>query len=217
MALHIQIEFENGFIEKDKKHIEKIISEVCKEMSQFLTTEENIRIIVDNKEEFTLKHGAWWSCFRKDIIDIHIKQNENISHHIDIWLPRTLTHELAHAERWATVWYGNTLYEAILSEWLACNFEEKKDLPWYEWRFEQNEEKINELIKLLPKKNREYDETFAEHYKRFYGTSSEVPNHAWYNIGRHLVAEYCKKNDIKVETILNISFSEFKKFMDWYL
>jgi hypothetical protein len=58
MALHIQIEFENGFIEKDKKHIEKIISEVCKEMSQFLTTEENIRIIVDNKEEFTLKHGA---------------------------------------------------------------------------------------------------------------------------------------------------------------
>lgn len=58
MALHIQIEFENNFVEKDKKHIEKIINDICKEMSQFLTTEENIRIIVDNKEEFTLNHGT---------------------------------------------------------------------------------------------------------------------------------------------------------------
>lgn len=217
MALHIQIEFENNFVEKDKKHIEKIINDICKEMSQFLTTEENIRIIVDNKEEFTLNHGTWWSCFSKDIIDIHIKQNENISHHIDIWLPRTLTHELAHAERWASVWYGNTLYEAILSEWLACNFERIINIHWYKWWFEEDKEKLDAIINLLPKENITYDDTFAEHHKRFHGTTDEIPKDAWYNIGRHLVAEYCKKNNIKVETILNISFSEFKKHMDTYL
>ena len=217
MWLHIQIEFENAFVEKDKKHIEKIINDVCKEMSQFLTTEENIRIIVDNREEFTLDHGTWWSCFSKDIIDIHIKQNENISHHIDVWLPRTLTHELAHAERWASVWYGNTLYEAILSEWLACNFERIMDIYWYKWWFEEDKKKLDAIINLLPKENITYDDTLAEHNKRFHGTTDEVPKNAWYNIGNNIVEIYLKKHGKKIEDMLNMPFSEIEWFLEEYL
>lgn len=118
----------------------------------------------------------------------HPKFDEAITTHII----QTIPHEYHHTLRYRTVGYGNNLFEAMISEGLACHFAIevcKMDTPDYcralsEEQFKEWKEKAEKVWF-----NSDYD-----HLEWFVGLKKTIPANTGYTIGFRLVSDYFKKH-----------------------
>lgn len=79
--------------------------------------------------------GVGGSCFRRDLVSIHVSPRLDPADEKNRRLIRyTVAHELHHAARWRSVGYGRSLGEALITEGLADHFARElvptQVMPW---------------------------------------------------------------------------------------
>lgn len=115
-------------------------------------------------------------------------------------LKRTIAHELHHAMRWRNPGYGETLFEALITEGLADHFDmeiNETDIP--EPRDTAlTELQVNEFVK---KASQEFDSKEYDHKEWFFG-SKDIPRWTGYALGFKIVGDYLKRNPEKKPSML---------------
>lgn len=103
-------------------------------------------------------------------------------------IEESLLHEIHHCMRWRDPGYGMTLGEALISEGLACLYEEQKtgNVPLYA------EVNVNKKTKELAKK--EINSNEYNHSDWFFG-SKEIVRWFGYSYGYQLSKAYSEKTD----------------------
>ncbi len=116
-------------------------------------------------------------------------------------LSDTLLHEIHHSMRWRKPGYGETLGEAMITEGLACLYEEQHsgNVPIFA-KVTLKDNQITRAKKLLNSKG--YD-----HSKWFYG-SKNVDRWFGYSYGYELCKSYSDKTSKKASELVNISAQE---------
>lgn len=106
----------------------------------------------------------------------------------------TLAHELHHCARSKEVGYGNTLWEAMISEGLAGHFDIEVNggnpKPW-DIAFTSQDD----LLKMQAKASPHYKATTYNHSDWFFGKGDEgIVRWTGYTLGFHMVGEYLKSH-----------------------
>jgi len=120
-------------------------------------------------------------------------------------LDETLFHEMHHCMRWRDPGYGSTLGEAMVTEGLACLYEEQKtgNVPIY------SKVKLDEMqIKLAKEtiKSKDYN-----HSEWFFGTK-EIARWFGYSYGYALCREYSEKNNKSASELVNVPAEKILNF-----
>ena len=113
-------------------------------------------------------------------------------------LIKTIVHELHHATRWQKVSFNKTLGELVVSEGLACLFEEELtgQTPIYVQGKISNYD-IDTVKSEL--NNNKYDQS-----KWFYGSTAEIPLWFGYAYGYNFCKSYAKQHNITGASLVNI-------------
>lgn len=120
-------------------------------------------------------------------------------------LDETLFHEVHHCMRWRNPGYGETLGEAMITEGLACLYEEQNtgNVPIYA------KVKLDEMqIKLAHEtiKSKDYD-----HSEWFFGTK-EISRWFGYSYGYALCKEHSDKNNKSASELVNVPAEKILNF-----
>ena len=159
-------------------------------------------VIIEAQEFFVISNlGISGSAIGKSCIEVKINfSRRDLRKTIDIELPATIYHELAHLVREDSVGYGNTLLDSFISEGMSC-FVEKSILPSKKISYIQkikNEPKLwNKAEKLLGKTKYDYSEWF-------FG-SGKLPNWTGYRLGYLIVEKFTKKNDATLAELVRLN------------
>jgi hypothetical protein len=125
-------------------------------------------------------------------------------------LPGILAHELHHCMRWAGPGYGATLFEALITEGLACDFEREirggirpRYLP------ELSPETMTRLLSLAAP---ELDSKSYHHSEWFFGSKERgIPSCAGYALGLFLIEQYKTTTGKRTEEIVLLTAAELKR------
>lgn len=111
-------------------------------------------------------------------------------------LEETLLHEIHHCMRWRGPGYGSTLGEAIISEGLACLYEEQHSgkVPIYA--------KVKIKNNQIAEAKKELDLKKYNHAKWFFGTGN-IDKWFGYSYGYKLCKDYSFKNKKKASELVN--------------
>ncbi len=122
-------------------------------------------------------------------------------------LDETLLHEMHHCMRWRNPGYGNTLGEAMVTEGLACLYEEQHsgDTPIFA--------SINLEKEQLRKAKRELKSKKYNHSDWFFG-SKDVDRWFGYTCGYELCKDYSTRNNKTASELVNVSASKVLEFYD---
>lgn len=116
-----------------------------------------------------------------------------LQRHFDKAYMATLYHETHHCFRHATVGYGQTLFEAMLTEGLACHFEEETgyDKPMYVDHLSAKQRQL-----LIKQAEQIWQQQPYDHVSWFFGNENRgLPRWAAYDIGYYLTGIYLKKSN----------------------
>lgn len=123
-------------------------------------------------------------------IDIYLdSQFPNLEQAIQLELPRTLSHELHHAIRWRGPGYGQTLFEAFISEGLADHFSmditDEGPRPW------DAAITTEQATKLFAKAKSDYLSPYQQAAGWFFGSrAKQIPPWTGYTLGFMIVDNY---------------------------
>lgn len=191
-----------------KKKFDELITDIKK--YRFL---ENVDVVIyDNPEGIIPEIGIGGYAPNEHLIFISLDpQFSTFQQAIDKELKRTLAHELHHTLRWRGPGYGETLFEALITEGLADHFDmEVNNLNTPEpWDIALNDE---QLAAIKAKAQKEFDNKNYNHNEWFFGSKEKnIPRWAGYTLGFKLVADYLKKNsDKKPSQLYNAQPEDFK-------
>ena len=134
----------------------------------------------------------------------------NLNKHLVEELTATLAHELHHCLRWRNPGYGETLFEALITEGLADHFEleitKMKPRPW------DKALSAKQIPEILKRAALEYDNKEYSHEDWFFGNKQrDLPRWTGYTLGFHLVSEYLKNGTRKASELYDVSIEKFKK------
>lgn len=132
--------------------------------------------------------------------------NEYLLTHFDQVFTSTLAHETHHCFRHASVGYGNTLFEALLTEGLACHFEVEVGYkkPIYVDHLDQDQRQA-----LLKRAKASWHEHPYDHNHWFFGSEDmTIPRWAGYDLGYYLAGLYLHSTEQTASSSVNTSASE---------
>ena len=122
-------------------------------------------------------------------------------------LDETLFHEIHHCMRWRNPGYGETLGEAMITEGLACLYEEQKtkNVPIYA-QVKLDDEQIKMAMKTLKSKKYNHSEWFfgGKNIDRWFG----------YSYGYKLCKDYSNKTGKNASDLVNVSAESILKISD---
>lgn len=168
------------------------------ELNVFFSTNPN------NIVEWTL---VWWRARSSNEISLFLNPHgERKQLKRELW--SVLAHEAHHSQRMFTVGYGNTLFEAIISEWLACHFEHMLFPDINHPYIISTQKELQIIVHNLPHKNIEDNEVI--HSKQFYETHTYRPKWSWYKLGYAIVDILCRKIGKNAGELVNTSFQELE-------
>ncbi len=147
--------------------------------------------------------GIHGNSFYKDTIMIIIDRNYN-GDNLIMKLSSTYYHELHHLARMATVGYGETLEEAIITEGLGVAMEEEM-LDQVEGYYQlSNRKELSIILKEFAKekKSKEYD-----HERWFFGDEN-IPKLAGYKLGYLIVKGYLQDTGKKASELFSVTANE---------
>jgi uncharacterized protein YjaZ len=114
--------------------------------------------------------------------------NANFENSLENEFFTILGHELHHCMRWRTAGYGNKLFDAMVSEGLACHFETELrpgTIPFYATAL-----KAEDIPDLFAKAVPSFSDINYSHADWFFGQNDEIPLYAGYTLGFELVSRY---------------------------
>lgn len=158
--------------------------------------------------EWTL---VWWKALSSDQIFIALEPDGSRKQ-LKKELPSVIAHEVHHSQRISTVGYGDTLFEVILSEGLACHFEHMLFPEVYLPYIISNSKELLIIIDNLPYINipNHIEDDYSIHDKRFFQEYDKRPKRSWYKLGYEIVDIICKKLGKNAGELVNASFSELE-------
>ncbi len=174
-----------------------------------LKYEKQVDVVVIEAQDFFVipKLGIGGSAIGKSCIEVKIDfSRKDLQKIIDVELPSTIYHELAHLVRENSIGYGNTLLDSFVSEGVSC-FVEKSILPNRKIPYIQ---KIKNEKKLWDKAKKLLGETKYNYSEWFFG-SGKLPNWTGYRLGFLLVENFAKKNKISLEKLVRLHSKEILK------
>ncbi len=177
-----------------KNRFDKLITIVKKQLSL-----GNVDVVVyDNPEGAIPEIGVGGYSPNAHLIFISLDpQFPNFQQTIDEELKRTIAHELHHTLRWRDPGYGETLFEALITEGLADHFDmEVNNIdnpePW------DTALSDKQLVEIKAKAQKEFDNKNYNHNEWFFGYKEKnIPRWAGYTLGFKLVEDYLKRNPHK--------------------
>ena len=124
MKTDIQISNPAGTLDRFEESIRVAIAEVLAEIEGKIVLSD-VRIEIDDDAKSAIPEtGVGGYAPSANLLKIHINPGfEGLEENIDAEIKSTLAHELHHCARWASIGYGNTLLEALISEGLADHFD----------------------------------------------------------------------------------------------
>lgn len=125
----------------------------------------------------------------KDLVQLFLDLTgkiHNVDNLIKKRLPGTIYHEMNHLKRWATVGYGQTLLEEIVSEGLACSFENKMWQTDQVPLFYEEERGVLKMLSLVKRQVAKKNSKFS-HADWFFGTNPKIPKWLGYKLGFYIV------------------------------
>lgn len=133
--------------------------------------------------------------------------NANLNTALNTEFIPSLGHEIHHCFRHKGVGYGSTLQQALISEGLACHFETELrngEIPFYAKAINQDM-----IERLYSKMLNEATESKYDHNAWFFGTKpDDIPLHAGYTLGYHLVSKYINQTGTPASQLWNVSASD---------
>lgn len=137
--------------------------------------------------------------------------NEYLLTHFDQVFTSTLAHETHHCFRHASVGYGNTLFEAMLTEGLACHFEVEVGFtkPIYVDHLDQHQRQA-----LLKRAKASWHDHPYHHNHWFFGSEDmNIPKWAGYDLGYYLTRLYLHSTGQTASNSVNTSAGEILKVL----
>jgi len=129
---------------------------------------------------------------------------------------RTLCHELNHTVRMKELGFPNLLFEKIISEGLADQFEVElePDLHPITYRKDLDPKDLLERLKSIREisKSDKYD-----YFAWFFGDGDAFPRWLGYTIGNYIIDKYCAKYKTKPSDLTRKPASEFEPFVDYLI
>lgn len=163
---------------------------------ELLKYEKQVDVVVIEAQNFFVipKLGIGGSAIGKSCIEVKIDfSRKDLRKIIEVELPSTIYHELAHLVREDSVGYGNTLLDSFASEGISC-FVEKSILPNRKIPYIQ---KIKNEHNLWDKAKKLLGKTKYNYSEWFFG-SGKLPNWTGYRLGYLIVEGFAKGNDISL-------------------
>lgn len=195
-----------GMLSKERSAVLARSIKALAKALKLLKYDKQIDVVVIEAQEFFVipKLGIGGSAIGKSCIEIKIDfSRKDLRKIIDVELPATIYHELAHLVRKDSFGYGNTLLDSFVSEGVSC-FVEKSILPNRKIPYIQKikaEQKLwNKAKKLLGKTKYNYSEWF-------FG-SGKLPNWTGYRLGYLIVASSVKKDSVPLAKLVRMSSKE---------
>ncbi len=122
-------------------------------------------------------------------------------------IPALLCHELHHCVRAASVGYGQTLREALVSEGLACAFEYEMTgaVPFYAQAVQPEE-----IAALWKQAEPLLDQPGYDHAAWFFGsTPASIARHAGYSMGLACVKDYLDRHALGADQAVSVPAKDF--------
>ncbi len=191
-----------------RKRIKKYISAIFK----FLPLKDIDIIVLDNPEGVISHLGVGGYAMNGNTLYINLDPgHKEFKKVVNVCLFSTLAHELHHVMRFKTVGYGNTLFEALISEGLADHFdiEVTRQKP-PDWSTALSEKQIQFFLKKAAK---DFNNQNYIHRDWFFGSEKrKIPKWTGYSLGFFLVQNYLKNYPKKKASMLHkTKASEFLK------
>jgi len=196
---------------------EEILSRAVESLDKarnILRYEKRVDVMIIEAQDFFVipKLGVGGSAIGKSCIEVKINfSRKDLQKIIDIELPSTIYHELAHLVREDSIGYGKTLLDSFVSEGISC-FVEKSILPNSKIPYIQ---KIKNEIKLLSKAQKTLDKTKYNYSEWFFG-SGKLPNWTGYRLGYLIVESYANKKKVSLDKLTRTSSKNILKGSKFY-
>lgn len=209
MKTDIQISNPAGTLDRFEESIRVAIAEVLAEIEGKIVLPD-VRIeINDDAKSAIPETGVGGYAPSADLLKIHIDPDfEGLEESIDTEIKSTLAHELHHCARWASIGYGNTLLEALVSEGLADHFDiEINGGAPKPWSTALAAAELEEVGKIAEKEfgNKEYS-----HPAWFFGAdATHIPRWAGYSLGFVLVGKYLEETGKRASELVSESADSF--------
>lgn len=208
MSVNLHILKASGRLEKFETSIKKAFEVGIHDTQSKLTLPILDVVVVDDADMAIAETGVGGSAPNAHVLYIYINPEfVKLEQTLEFEIKSTLAHELHHCARWATVGYGTTLLEAIVSEGLADHFDIEinggKPKPWSVALPEKELQSI--LLKAQEEFNSEYN-----HSDWFFG-SKEIPRWAGYSLGFKIVGDYIAQTGKSASQLVATVHTEFNK------
>lgn len=206
--MKLEISKELDFL-KDK--IEKAYQEIMPVIEGKIELPDIDIVVSDNPKGVIPEIGIGGNSPDANSIFINIdKDFPNIENEIEEKIKSTLAHESHHCTRSEYFYYGDNLLEAMVTEGLADHFDleinDGEEKPWCDALSDE------ELIELMKKAEKEFNNEKYDHVKWFFGVDSEIPKWAGYSIGFKIVGDYLEKTGKKASELFSLDSKEFLNY-----
>lgn len=188
-----------GSLKKLKSSLRSVFEESLASLPKDFIVND-VDIVVQDLPAWVIPElGIVGHTYSGHVVHIFIDSGHKIKHS-DIL--KTIVHELHHAARWQSVGFGSTLGEVIVSEGLACLFEEEisGDIPIYA-NVKINEDTIARIKKEINIKK--YDRG-----KWFFGSDKTVPRWFGYTYGYNLCKSYSALHNTTASLMVNTKLAK---------
>lgn len=185
----------SGSLDKHKHLIEGAFKDTLDKLPKTFHP-KNVDIIFQDLPSWVVPEiGIVGHTYSENIIDVSVDSQHDLKHS-DIVV--NLAHELHHATRWREIGYGHTLGEVIVSEGLACLFEEEISgkIPVYS-TVKISRDTIAQMIPLLNKSD--FDRSAW-----FFGSSADIPRWFGYTQGYNMCKKYATDHGVKASQLVGI-------------
>ena len=194
LTIRLHILEASGRLTPFVKVIEKKANEAIGKIVRRIPLNDLDIIFNDNPKSTIPELGIGGYCGDANTVFIYLNPEfKNFNKTINEEIERTLTHESHHCLRLRTVGYGETLFEALISEGLADHFDievTKKEPSLWDVALTDNQ-----IEKMKEKARKEYASKDYNHNDWFFGSKKKgVPKWTAYTLGYRLVDKYLKNN-----------------------
>jgi uncharacterized protein YjaZ len=213
MSYQIHILKASGRLDPFISDINEVIEQTLKPIEEKINLQKVDIVVVDQPHGAIPEVGLGGYAPNKNLLYVYTDPaRESFKEIIHKELPRTIAHELHHCARWGAVGYGESLFEALISEGLAEHFdiEVNKGEPT-QWATALNPEQIQELLK---KSRSSFDDKKYNHSAWFFGSDKEnIPRWAGYALGFHIVGDYMSRVGKTASELTETSADSFKQIL----
>jgi len=209
MSFRVHLTEQSGRLTPFRGRIEKIVSKIESEVGVRMSLPDMDVVISDDPMGAIPEIGIGGMARNEHLLLISIDPNHVWSGaEFEHALRGTIAHEIHHCVRMGSVGYGETLFDALITEGLADHFDQEVnggDPSLWSVALDDAQQET-----WLKRAREEFDRTSYDHAAWFYGKEGGQPKWAGYTLGYYLVGEYLNRSKKKASGLVNTPSSDFR-------